>query len=234
MNSICFIFARGGSKGIPGKNLRMFAGKPLIGIAVEHALSLSGDRRVLVSTDSIEIAKVAEQHGAEIPFLRPKELATDKSSEWEAWKHALNFLANKEGNLPESMISVPTTAPLRKINDIENCISEFENKKPDVVISITKSSKNPYFNMVSRSENGTVNLVNKLTVPITNRQEAPEIFDITTVCYVANCNYVLKSPNIYHGKIIGVEIPIMRSIDIDTEIDFEFAEFLYHKEKNLL
>ena len=129
MKAVAFIFARGGSKGLPGKNIRPLGGKPLIAWSIEHALAIKRIARVIVSTDSEEIAAVARDYGAEVPFIRPAELARDDSPEWLAWRHALNFLRETTGELPEVMVSVPTTAPLRLALDIENCLDEYEKAK---------------------------------------------------------------------------------------------------------
>ena len=126
MKTVAFIFARGGSKGLPGKNIRPLVGKPLIAWSIEHALAVKRIERIIVSTDSEEIATVARNYYAEVPFFRPAELAQDDSPEWLAWQHALNYLFETSGVLPEVMVSVPTTAPLRLAIDIENCLDEYE------------------------------------------------------------------------------------------------------------
>ena len=109
-----FIFARGGSKGLPNKNIRDFCGKPLIAWSIEQALNVKEISQVIVSTDSQEIAQIAKDFGAEVPFLRPSELAADDSSEILSWQHALNFVNLTTGNYPELFVSIPTTSPLRK------------------------------------------------------------------------------------------------------------------------
>jgi len=128
MNCVAFVFARGGSKGLPGKNLRLLAGRPLLAWSIGHAREVGRIRRVIVSTDSEEIAAVARAHGAEVPFMRPAVLAGDRSPEWHAWRHALEFLREDEGELPEAMVSVPTTAPLRHSSDIERCLDEYRRE----------------------------------------------------------------------------------------------------------
>jgi CMP-N-acetylneuraminic acid synthetase len=148
MKATAFIFARGGSKGLPGKNIRLLGGKPLIAWSIEHALAVKRIDRVIVSTDSEEIAAVARAYGAEVPFIRPEELARDDSPEWFAWRHALNYLKHGDGIMPAVMVSVPATAPLRSSCDIENCLDEFEKGEVDIVITVTDSHRSPYFNMV--------------------------------------------------------------------------------------
>ena len=143
MKAIAFIFARGGSKGLPGKNIRSLGGKPLMAWAIEHALAVKRITRVIVSTDSIEIAELARAHGAEVPFIRPSELAGDDSPEWLAWRHGLNYLLDSDGVLPDAMVSVPTTAPLRLPEDIENCLDEYEKGDADIVITVTDAHRSP-------------------------------------------------------------------------------------------
>ena len=231
MNAIAFIFARGGSKGLPGKNIRPFAGKPLIGWAIEHAMAVGRIRRVIVSTDDEAIAKVARAQGAEVPFLRPSNLAEDDSPEWLAWRHALKFVHDEEGELPSAMVSVPVTSPLRKPEDIENCLDVFAEGDVDMVITVNDAHRNPYFNMVTANPNGTFGLVVPTKDGITRRQDAPAIFDMTTIAYVADPNFVLTHNSIFSGRVKAVKVPLERSIDIDSFHDFMIAEFLYRQGK---
>jgi CMP-N-acetylneuraminic acid synthetase len=226
MRRVVFIFARGGSKGLPGKNIRMLAGKPLIAWSIEHALAVSRVDRVIVSTDSLEIAEVAKRYGADAPFLRPAELSEDDSPEWLAWRHALNYIRETEGVLPDAMLSVPATAPLRSPMDIEKCLDKFDEGNADVVITVTDAHRNPYFNMVKRRMDGSVELVNSPQSKIERRQDAPLVYDMTTVCYVARPEFVMTSDGIFDGRVDAVHIPIERSIDIDTLLDFRIAESL--------
>lgn len=225
-----FIFARGGSKGLPGKNIRPLVGKPLIGWAVEQALSVDRIGRVIVSTDSPEIAEVARSHGAHVPFLRPDELARDGTPEILAWRHALNHMRETEGVMPEPFISVPTTAPLRRPEDIDACITEYERSGADVVLTVAPGHRNPWFNMVQCQPDGTYDLaMNGGRSTITRRQDAPEMFDITTAAYVVRPSYVMTQERLLAGRVSAVILPVERSMDIDTLHDFEIAEFLMKK-----
>jgi N-acylneuraminate cytidylyltransferase len=226
MKAIAFIFARGGSKGLPGKNIRPLAGKPLIAWSIEHALAVSRIDRVIVSTDSMEIAAVAKQYGAEAPFVRPSELAADSSPEWLAWRHALNYVRETTGTFPKVMISVPTTAPLRLPIDIENCLDEYEKGDADIVITVTDAHRSPYFNMVKAKIDGSVGLVNPPQLNIERRQDAPLVYDMATVCYVARPDFVMTHNAIFDGRVKAVHVPTERAIDIDTLIDFKIAECL--------
>ena len=228
MNVVAIIFARGGSKGLPGKNIRPFGGKPLIAWSIEHALAIKRIDRVLVSTDSDEIAAVALEYGAEVPFLRPAELAADDSPEWLAWRHALNYLRESTGELPDVMVSVPTTAPLRLPGDIENCLNEYENHDADIVITVTDAHRSPYFNMVKTNSDGSVGLVNPPQKAIARRQDAPIVFDMATVCYVVKPEFVMSHESTFEGRVRSVHVPIERAIDIDTLLDFQNAEHLMH------
>jgi CMP-N-acetylneuraminic acid synthetase len=231
VNIIAFIFARGGSKGLPGKNIRMLGGKPLIAWSIEQASSISNITRIIVSTDSEEIAEVARQYGAETPFIRPAELSGDDAPEWLAWRHALNYIKNVDGALPDLMLSIPTTSPLRQQIDIEKCINEYQKGIVDVVVTISESSRSPYFNMVKYNEDGTVSLVMRSNQGIYRRQDAPKTYDMTTVCYAIRPEFVMSNETIFSGKVGAVKVPAERCVDIDTLLDFEFAEFLLIKNR---
>jgi N-acylneuraminate cytidylyltransferase len=227
MSTVACIFARAGSKGIPNKNIRIFNGKPLITWAIQKALQVKFINQIYVSTDSEEIANIAKSAGAIVPFIRPKELASDESPEWLSWQHFINFMKAKDGKLPDAFLSLPATSPLRSVSDVENCITEFKKGLADFVIGITPSQKSPYFNMVTRDSNNLVDLVLREGGHHSRRQDAPEIFDITTVCYVGNPEFILEKNSIFEGRVVGVEIPSERAIDIDTQLDFQIAEFLH-------
>jgi CMP-N-acetylneuraminic acid synthetase len=226
MKAIAFIFARGGSKGLPGKNIRPLAGKPLIAWSIEQARAVKRIERVIVSTDSHEIAEVARAYGAEVPFMRPPELARDDSPEWLAWRHALNFVRDTSGALPEVMVSVPATAPLRQPIDIDNCLDNFALGGADMVITVTDANRSPYFNMVKDNPDGTVSLVIPPAGAITRRQDAPVVYDMATVAYVIKPEFVMTHQATFEGRVRAVHVPSERAIDIDTLLDFRIAECL--------
>jgi N-acylneuraminate cytidylyltransferase len=226
MNIVALICARGGSKGLPGKNIRPLAGKPLIAWAIEQARAVGRINRIIVSTDSEEIAAVARQAGAEVPFLRPAELAQDKSPEWLVWRHALEFIKASAGAYPDALIVVPATAPLRAVEDLECCLDEYAKGEADMVITVTDSNRSPYFNMVKVLPDGAVGLVIPTDGSITRRQDAPVVYDMTTVAYVANPEFVMTRNGTFEGRVRHVHIPIERALDIDTPLDFKIAEYL--------
>lgn len=226
MKIIALICARGGSKGLPGKNTRLLNGKPLIVWSINHALAIKRVTRVLVSTDSQEIATIAAEAGAEVPFLRPTELAQDDSPEWLVWRHALNFLKKSQGALPDALIVVPVTAPLRSIEDLERCLDEYQKGEVDIVVTVTDAHRNPYFNMVKLLPDGTVGLVIPPHGSINRRQDAPVVFDMTTVAYVVRPKFVMTKNGVFEGRVRHVYVPTERALDIDTPFDFKVAERL--------
>jgi CMP-N-acetylneuraminic acid synthetase len=229
MRIAAFIFARGGSKGLPKKNLKLLRGAPLVGIAIQQAKVVSRIEEVFVSTDCEEIAAVAREYGATVPFLRPANLAQDDSPEILAWKHALNELKLQRGAYPEIILSLPATSPLRSVEDINACLDMYLKYKPDLVITVADSFRNPYFNMVRMDSENNAELVIKPPKKIYRRQDAPTVYDVTTVAFVARSSFVLDTESLYDGSIRAVKIPHERSIDIDNISDFEYAEYLAGK-----
>ena len=151
MKIIGLICARGNSQGIKNKNLLKFKKTSLLGNSIKQAFKSKFINRVIVSTDSDKIAKEAIRNKAEVPFKRPKKLASNKSPEIKTWRHAINFL-NKNNDI-DLIVSVPTTSPLRKVSDIDNCIKRAIKNKFDIVFTVTESGKNPYFNIVEEKKN---------------------------------------------------------------------------------
>ncbi len=230
-----FIFARGGSKGLPRKNILSLAGKPLIAHSIELAKSLKEVSRVIVSTDDIEIADIAKQWGAEVPFMRPKELASDTAPERLAWQHALHEVGNTaEGGPCEIFLSLPCTAPLRNVSDVENCLEVYYKNDCDVVITTSPAQRHPMFNMVYEDMNGDVKLAMESNKKIVRRQDAPILFDITTAAYVVRPSFVFSDKELLQGRVRQVVLPRERAIDIDDALDFAFAEFLVLQQAKLI
>jgi len=223
MKVIGIIFARGNSKGLKNKNLLKFKKTTLLGNAIKQAFASKYINKVVVSTDSIKITKEALKNKAEVPFKRPNTLASDSSPEIKSWRHAIKIL-NKNKDI-DYIASIPTTAPLRSISDINKCINFAIKKKLDIVFSVTKSSKNPYFNILTK-KNKKLNIASKNKNFFFRRQEAPQCYDLTTVCYVFKPNYIMKTKNIFSGKTGFVLIPKKRSMDIDDKLDYKIASFL--------
>ncbi|MBT4732106.1 acylneuraminate cytidylyltransferase family protein [Candidatus Woesearchaeota archaeon] len=224
MNTCAFIFARGGSKGLPGKNIKLLLGKPLIQYSIEIAFQTSDIDKVFVSTDNADIAKVALESGA-IIIKRPSELAQDDSPEWSAWQHAISWVKAEYGDF-NNFVSLPATSPLRSVKDVELAILKKDAIGADICIGITPSNRNPYFNMVKALSTDLVELVNKPINAIYRRQDAPEVFDITTVVYVSKVEFIMNNNSIFDGSVTSVEIPKYRAVDIDDIYDFQLAELI--------
>lgn len=223
-----FIFARGGSKGIPRKNVQILAGKPLIAHAIDVALQCPALGRVTVSTDDAEIAAVAATHGAEVPFLRPADLAGDASSEWLAWQHAIGWVEQHQGAF-DVFVSLPATSPFRTVADVAACIELLANSPDtDIVVTVRKAERSPYFNMVKLDADGRASLVmsSQEAGAVVRRQDAPEVFDMTTIAYVARTSFIKRAAGLFAGTVRVVEIPAERALDIDTPYDFRLAQLL--------
>ena len=222
--TFAFIFARGGSKGIPRKNLKLLGGKPLIGWSIDTALQCPSIDRVIVSTDDHEIAEVARSFGAEVPFIRPEELASDSSAEWYAWRHAVKYFEAQDCKF-DQFVSLPATSPLRSVDDVEKCIAALDDET-DIVVTVKKAERSPYFNMVTVGGDGFSQLAITPSEPLTRRQDAPAVYDMTTVCYVTRPDFIVNNFGVFSGKVRSVIIPEARAIDIDNPIDFKIAEIL--------
>ena len=231
--TVGIIFARGGSKGIPRKNIKLLNGKPLIAYSIEVAKAISFIDRVIVSTDDDEIASVAKKYGAEVPFIRPTELATDSAPELLSWKHAIQTLEKQMDRSIDILVSLPTTSPLRIVEDIEKSIQKLMVTDVDIVITVTSAHRNPYFNMVKLDGEDNAKIIISSEVPVAQRQTAPQVYDITTVAYAARVPYILKTSSLFEGKVKAVIVPPERALDIDTPLDFEMAEFLMKRKESI-
>ena len=237
MNIVGFVFARGGSKGVPRKNIRPVGGKPLIGHAIETALASRWIKEVVVSTDDPEIAAVARQFGASVPFLRPPELSGDAAPEWLAWRHAVNFYDEHSSKGPvDVFVSVPATSPLRIAEDVDRCVEGLihDPDQPDAILTVAEPYRNPYFNQVTTDERGFARVVCTLGSGVAvRRQDAPPVYDITTVAYAVRAELIRTKSRIYDGRVKTAQVPVERSLDIDTEHDMALAEFLWQRREQL-
>lgn len=227
MKSIAFIFARGGSKGLPRKNVKSLMGKPLIQYSIEVAQSCTFIDKLFVSTDDDEIAQVAQDLGANV-IRRPASLATDQSPEWFSWQHGVKWVMENVGNF-DCFISLPVTAPLRSIDDVQHGVELFLKGGADVCVSVSPSHRNPYFNMLHQTSDGVWELVNSPGTEIARRQDCPRCFDMTTVCYVSSPAFILHNNSMFDGRLAAFEVPKERALDIDDEYDFVVAEALLFK-----
>lgn len=233
-NILITICARGGSKGVKGKNIRELNGKPLIHYTIKQALKWGRAKRVIVTTDSEEIARIAKKSGAEVPFLRPKELATDNSPTLPVLYHALKESERIYKKKFGILIDLPVTAPVRGIKDLENAFQLFMNKKPKNLVTVTPSSRNPYFNMLEETEDGKVFYSKKSSAYFKSnknfkrRQDAPNVYDMNNSIYIYDTNF-LRNGSIndkLSDHTIAYLMDPLSAIDIDTELDFRILELL--------
>jgi CMP-N-acetylneuraminic acid synthetase len=233
-NYTAFIFARGGSKGVPQKNIYPVAGKPLIAHSILSALASQSVSRVVVSTDDVEIADAAKTFGAEV-LMRPQELAGDTTPEILAWKHAIenNPQLFAKTN-PEPFISLPATSPLRAPADIDEAVKKFSEGTCDVLFGITPAHRNPYLNMATINDQDLINIAISGS-NAARRQDVPEMYDVTTCVYVGNAAYIKQCSKLMEGRVGYIVIPPERALDIDTHYDMYLAELMlthpYHARK---
>ena len=224
---VCVIPARGGSKGLPGKNIKMFCGKPLIAHTIEQARQSKYIDRVIVSTEAEEIAQISLKYGAEVPFMRPMELAEDSSSTVDVLLHAINWLETVDRYAFDILILLHVTTPLRSVEDIDKSIALLVEEKADNIFSVTEAHRNPYFNMVEEGLDGFVRLVKEGC--FATRQSAPKVYDMNASIYVWWKNVLKEGKQIFLKKTKAYVMPKERSIDIDDDLDFRIAEFLQTK-----
>jgi len=224
---LAVIPARSGSKGIPDKNIRNFCGKPLIAYAIEQAKKCRRISLVIVSTDSPRYAAIAKKHGAEVPFLRPQELAGDKSPVFDTIKHLLLTLRDKNGYMPDYIVLLQTTSPLRTVSDIDQCINVILKKQCDAVMTMCSTEQLLY----TIDKNGILKLLfNKQWLTSTNRQTLPATYKINgPAVLVFSSKSIFKKGNrsLIRGKVAGVVMEKWRSPDLDEPEDWTLAELLY-------
>jgi CMP-N-acetylneuraminic acid synthetase len=227
MKILCTICARGGSKGVKDKNIRDLAGKPLIAYTIEYFLKWSKTDKIVCSTDSEKIAEIAKKYGAEIPYIRPAELATDNASKIRVLQHLVKFCEKRDNVNYDIIIDLDPTAPLRKKIYLEDAFIKFIKSSANNLYSVCKSKKNPYFNMVEIDENGYAHLCKNSN--FVSRQDATRVYDMNASIYIYKRDFLIKTNTIHSDKTIIYEMPEMPSIDIDSELDFMFVEYLINQ-----
>lgn len=222
------IAARGGSKGVKNKNIKLLNGKPLIAITIEQAKKWGKASDLIVTTDSAEIAEIARTFGAEVPFLRPAELAGDTSAKVPALRHALLETEKLKKKKYDLIVDLDPTAPIRGPKDLDQMLALFLEKKPKTLFSVVHSHKSPYFNMIERDSQGFAVLSKRPQGAVVRRQDAPEVFSMNSSIYFYNRDYLADPSN--HSAISDQSLFYVMEdtagIDIDREIDFKFIEFL--------
>lgn len=216
------IAARGGSKGVPRKNLKFVGGKPLIAWTVEAARRAETVDRVILSSDDAEIAQVARAHGCEVPFVRPAELATDEAMMLDVVRHAIRILEKSY----DYVVLLQPTSPLRAAGDIDAAVGLCHENKAVACVSVCEPEKSPFWNFF-RDDRAVLSPV--LAEPKMNaarRQELPPTFVLNGAVYVARSEWILQAPGFVGEETLGYVMPRERSIDIDREMDFAIVEAL--------
>lgn len=224
MKSICFIGARGGSKGVPKKNIRLLNGKPLISYAIESALDSGIFSRVIVSTENKEIAKIAKKYGAEVPFIRPKKFATDNAGMYETILHGIKKIKTLGYNF-DIIVNRDCTVPFISKKDIIGSIKLLEKKNCDAVYGVYRQHHNPYFNMMELNSKGFLEYSKDIGEKIKGRQSAPVVYQLNGL-FAVNVNNLLKSNTWHMSKILPYEITPETGFMIDTEFEFQIAEMI--------
>ena len=216
---------------MPNKNILNLSGTPLVAYSILQSQSVEYIDKHFVSTDSKEIASIAECYGAEV-INRPLELATDQSPEWLSWQHAINHVRKIYGDF-NRFISLPATSPLRSKEDINNCLS-VPLKENQIVITYTTAHRNPWFNLLRRSDRdpSIFQPVCNSSSSFSRRQDAPSCYYMTTVAYVCHPDSIMNNDNLFDLEFLGVFVPTERAIDIDTQLDFQLAEAIYNNLNN--
>lgn len=223
MKPVCFIGARGGSKGVPNKNTRLLNGKPLIAYSIESALSSNIFSSVIVSTEDELIGRVAKKYGAEVPFIRPKRLATDSAGMDEVIIHGIKKLRSL-GYMFDILVNRDCTVPFIRNVDVRGSIELLKEKKCDAVFGVYKQHHNPYFNMMEPNSKGFLKYSKKLRKKIKTRQNTPTVYQL-------NGLFTLYADRLLHTKwhmlkVFPYEIPAETGLMIDTEFEFQIADMI--------
>lgn len=229
MRTLVIIPARGGSKGIPRKNIKPFDGKPLIYYTIDCARAICQDEDICVSTDDDEIIQVVEDYGLKVPFKRPEELATDTAGTYEVLLHALDFY-EKNGVHYDVVVLLQNTSPFRTPHQVKEALSLYR-EDVDMVVSVKECAANPYYCVFEENQEGFLHIC-KGEGNIFRRQDAPKVYEYNGAIYVMNAK-VLQSTHMHKmQKRIKYVMDDLSSFDLDTMWDWKMAEMI-KKEKTL-
>lgn len=226
MNILYLIPARGGSKGIPKKNIKKLGGKPLIYYAIDAVKTIDPNADICVSSDSEDIIEVVEQYPLAVPFKRPAKLATDKAGSFGVLKHAISFF-EKKGKIYDTLVLLQPTSPFRKSKHIKSALELF-SLDLDMVVSVCAAEGNPYYSLFEENDNGFLSL--SKTSNFTRRQDIPKVYEYNGAVYVINVASLKKYDSLAaFPKIKKYEMDRLSSIDLDVPLDWEYAEFLLER-----
>jgi CMP-N,N'-diacetyllegionaminic acid synthase len=227
MDTLFLIPARGGSKGIPHKNSKPLAGKPLIHYSIEYARQFTSDDNICLSTDDPKIIDCAAEIDLKVPFIRPAEFSTDTASSFEVMKHAIEFYES-QGKYYDKLVLLQPTSPFRKKEFLLNAINQF-NDKTEVIVSVYEVKNNPYFNLFEENPDGYLN-ISKGEGKYTRRQDCPPVYVFNGSIYIFDVNK-LKNANSFKDftNIKKTIMPEAYSVDLDNPQDWVWAEFIAEK-----
>jgi len=229
MKRLCTICARGGSKGIPGKNLRPLAGIPLIVHSIRQAQQSGLFEVVAVSSDSDDILSVARDAGVDELVRRPADLASDTAAKAPAIRHAVLDVEARRQHSFETLVDLCSTSPLRVPSDIEAAVHLLESTDAANVITGTEARRSPYFNLVETRPDGTVGLSKPVDPPLVRRQDAPVCYDMNASIYVWRRDVFVEDARVFYPSTRLMVMPPERSLDIDSPLDFELVAFLMER-----
>ncbi len=225
MKTIALISARGGSKGIPRKNILPFGGKPLIKWTIEAAKKSKYIDHIFVSTDDIEIAEISKNAGAAVPFLRPKSLAHDKSPSIDTVIHTIN-----EFDSFDTIFLLQPTSPLRTTKDLDNSMELFISSGSESLVSVSESQKHPALNFYINNDDKKIKPITNISVP-SQRQDIKTSYVLNGAIYLSKTKSVKQHKTFLTSDTVGYIMPLERSVDIDTPLDWKWGEFLLNQNK---
>jgi len=223
---LCTICARGGSKGVKNKNIKPINGKPLIAYTIEQAKASGLFEHIVISTDSDDIAEIAQQYGAEVFYKRSTEMASDTAGKLDVIRDAFIKSEKHYAQQFDYLIDLDATAPLRNIADITESFKQFLKDNNDNLITAMPSRRSPYFNLVEVDVKGGVSLSKELDESVVRRQDAPKSYDMNASIYIWKREVILNTNSLFLKNTGLYVMPEERSIDIDTELDYKFVEFI--------
>ncbi len=226
MKSLVIIPARGGSKGIPRKNIKPLNGKPLIHYTIDVARQIVSDEDICVSTDAREIIQCVEAYGLKVPFIRPAELATDTAGTYEVLLHALDFY-EKQGKCYDNIILLQNTSPFRTAGHVREALKLYTSSI-DMVVSVKETSSNPYYNCFEENSQGFLH-ISKGEGLYTRRQDVPKAYEYNGAIYVINPESLKKMPLGKFTRRIKYVMDDLHSVDLDNMIDWKFAELIINE-----
>lgn len=223
---LAIIPARGGSKGLPGKNIKELCGKPLIAWSIEAGLKSKYVDEIVVSTDSAKIAEISKQYGANVPFLRPIELASDTATTFDAIGHTIDYYKHTLHREYDYIVLLEPTSPLREVDDIDKSIEKLLASDMDSIVGICRTEdQNPAFLVLKNEQDSIVGYENK-DMKVLRRQDIRDVYFFEGTIYISKTDVLLDKKTFYHESSLGYVVPKYKSLEIDDMDDFIMVEAL--------